>query len=129
MITPRDRLIAELTVRNQLDWDIQKSIEEYEAEPETMDEHDHLLLAEDRKQMQERKDAGTWNPVEPPVIFDLPKELPKESWEDDNQYAARLQKRGMERGILRQCSIGWHMECSTRRSGGYGCNCPCHEAF
>lgn len=37
-----------------------------------------------------------------------------------------LVRAGAERGIFRQCSIGWHMECSDW-SGQNGCECRCHE--
>lgn len=32
---------------------------------------------------------------------------------------------GAAKGVFRQCSIGWHFQCSDW-SGLYGCRCPCH---
>lgn len=36
-----------------------------------------------------------------------------------------LAQRGREIGRFRQCSIGWHDECSDRGMGE--CTCPCHR--
>lgn len=37
---------------------------------------------------------------------------------------------GAEKGRLRQCSIGWHEECSDRSGINHEgrCSCPCHQA-
>lgn len=43
-----------------------------------------------------------------------------EEWTDD------MARAGAERDIFRQCSIGWHLECSDW-SGQNGCECRCHE--
>jgi hypothetical protein len=60
--------------------------------------------------------------------MDLTKELPQERGEDDFAWTNRLLVAGRERGYWRQCSIGWHDECSVTR--GYAapgaCKCPCH---
>lgn len=59
---------------------------------------------------------GRWYPQHPP-------RLPLESADD---YTNRLLAGGVydhRRG--RQCSIGWHAECSD--PSGLGCQCPCHR--
>jgi hypothetical protein len=42
-----------------------------------------------------------------------------DEWTDD------MIRAGAARGIFRQCSIGWHFECSDW-SGQHGCTCRCH---
>jgi hypothetical protein len=52
--------------------------------------------------------------------------------EDDDTYTNRLigalgdGLRPYDHARNRQCSIGYHTECSCWR-GGTGCECPCHE--
>jgi|GEM_PF-5630091 hypothetical protein len=43
---------------------------------------------------------------------------------DEETDAAAVLGRG--HGIFRQCSIGWHAECSDPR--GIRCKCTCHDA-
>jgi len=130
MITDQDRLIAKKVVAVMSDYNIQTSIEDYLRDgPDTMDEHDHLLLAEDYAEKERREKAGTWNPVEPKPFVDLIKEFPRGEDEGEYPYTNRLLRIGQERGYLRQCSIGWHDECSDRRSNEGMCSCPCHEAY
>ena len=45
---------------------------------------------------------------------------------NEDQATDALTRAGAERGIFRQCSIGWHFECSDW-SGQRGCACRCHE--
>lgn len=51
---------------------------------------------------------------------------PQREGEDGFAYAQRLAEEGRARGILRQCSIGWHNECSCARYGYTDCKCECH---
>jgi hypothetical protein len=44
--------------------------------------------------------------------------------ESMSAYTDRLARLGSERGVYRQCSIGWHYECSDPR--GQKCRCNCH---
>jgi hypothetical protein len=37
-----------------------------------------------------------------------------------------LIRAGAAKGVFRQCSIGWHFECSDW-SGQHGCQCRCHK--
>lgn len=65
---------------------------------------------------------GTHYPDMPPVL----------PGEDDDAYTNRLT--GADRtgrvpydhSRRRQCSIGWHGECSD--PNGYSCECPCHAS-
>lgn len=65
---------------------------------------------------------GHWYPMNPPA-------LPGES---DDEYTNRLlgargeHLRPYDHRRNRQCSIGWHEECSDREHSGR-CGCPCHE--
>lgn len=70
---------------------------------------------------------GRWYPNQPPAL----------PGEDDDAYTNRLLGAGgatrpYDHSRNRQCSIGWHDECSDRRNIGAidkadGCGCPCHE--
>jgi hypothetical protein len=70
---------------------------------------------------------GRWYPNQPPA-------LPGET---DDAYTIRLLGGGpgprpYDHSRRRQCSIGWHSECSDRSNSGAinkmdGCGCPCHE--
>ena len=73
-------------------------------------------------------ERARWYPKQPPML----------PGEDEAAYTNRLT--GADRtGRVpydhdrnRQCSIGWHMECSDRSNLGAtikadGCGCPCHE--
>lgn len=46
--------------------------------------------------------------------------------ETEDAWTDRLHREGAAKGIFRQCSIGWHFECSDW-SGQHGCQCLCHE--
>lgn len=50
------------------------------------------------------------------------KKLMMNSWSND------LMQAGGEHGVYRQCSLGWHGECSQREHWGPDCecNCRCH---
>lgn len=128
MITDEDRMIAMITVRQMSDWTIQESIREYNEDEESMDEHDWLLLAADLEEKDKRQREGRWNPVPPPHVDELYDEFPAEPDEEGIAYANRLQEIGLSRGILRQCSLGWHDECSKRRNPAsfIDCKCQCH---
>lgn len=43
-------------------------------------------------------------------------------------WSKRLMVEGHKHGVYRQCSLGWHGECSQRREYGPDCecNCTCH---
>lgn len=64
---------------------------------------------------------GRWYPSPAPAL----------DGEDDDAYTNRLTgaagagQQPYDHVRYRQCSIGWHMECSCRRGGGL-CMCPCH---
>jgi len=64
-------------------------------------------------------DAAAWYPQMPPAL----------DGEDDNAYTNRLLGIGgpspYDHRRNRQCSIGWHGECSDR--SGETCQCPCHR--
>jgi hypothetical protein len=126
MITDHDRMIAFTVVKTMSDWNIQESIREYNEDPDTMDEHDYLLLAADLQEKEIRESEGRWNPVPPPQVDELFDEFPRIENEPPETYAQRLAMIGQSRGILRQCSLGWHDECSARRFGNTTCNCQCH---
>jgi hypothetical protein len=63
---------------------------------------------------------GRWYPNQPPAL----------PGEDDDAYTNRLtgclgpELRPYDHRRNRQCSIGWHEECSDRV--GLSCECPCH---
>lgn len=44
--------------------------------------------------------------------------------DNDARTDARWRE-GSRHDVFRQCSIGWHLECSAWGSGD--CKCPCHE--
>lgn len=57
----------------------------------------------------------------------LPEKYPIRPNETDEAWTGRLLSHARAAGTLRQCSIGWHEECSQRRFGADGdCNCTCH---
>ncbi len=71
---------------------------------------------------------GRWYPQAAPAL----------EGETDEQYTNRLigasgpERRPYDHGRNRQCSIGYHNECSDRQNYGAinkaeGCGCPCHE--
>lgn len=71
---------------------------------------------------------GRWYPNRPPAL----------PGEDADAYTNRLTgadgtgRRPFDHRRRRQCSIGWHDECSDRDNLGAidkaeGCGCPCHE--
>lgn len=50
---------------------------------------------------------------------------PRRKGETNEEYTDRLAKTGSRQGKLRQCSIGWHEECSD--PNGDTCTCGCHH--
>lgn len=40
-------------------------------------------------------------------------------------WSQRLLDEGHKHGVYRQCSLGWHGECSARRNHGPDCECNC----
>lgn len=71
---------------------------------------------------------GSWYPNQPPM---LPGEN-LDSYTDRLTGADRSGRRPFDHNRYRQCSIGWHNECSDRENHGAidkksGCGCPCHE--
>lgn len=65
---------------------------------------------------------GRWYPVGAPY---LPGETP-EAWTDRVLGVLGDWGRPYNHRRNRQCSIGWHNECSDRQHNG-SCGCPCHE--
>jgi hypothetical protein len=67
-------------------------------------------------------EKGRWYPAMPPAL----------PGEDDGAYTDRLvgcageDMRPYDHRRNRQCSIGWHAECSD--PAGVQCECPCHRA-
>jgi hypothetical protein len=67
-------------------------------------------------------EVGRWYPNQPPKL----------DGETDDEYTDRLTgadstgRRPYDHSRNRQCSIGWHEECSDRLNAG-DCGCPCHE--
>ena len=54
----------------------------------------------------------------------LTEKFPPGPDEEAGAYTDRLMKLAREHGTFRQCSIGWHGECSDQY--GDECNCSCH---
>ena len=50
---------------------------------------------------------------------------PKLPGEDPVAWTGRVLSHAQEHGTNRQCSIGWHEECSDPY--GYSCQCLCHD--
>jgi hypothetical protein len=65
---------------------------------------------------------GRWYPVGAPA---LPGE-DDEAWTNRMLGARGEDMRPYDHRRNRQCSIGWHEECSDREHSGQ-CGCPCHE--
>lgn len=64
---------------------------------------------------------GRWYPMMPPA---LPGET-DEAYTDRLTGADGTSRRPYDHRRNRQCSIGWHNECSDPE--GHTCKCPCHE--
>lgn len=45
--------------------------------------------------------------------------------ESVDDWSNRLITEGGKRGVYRQCSLGWHLECSLRDEHGPDCLCQC----
>lgn len=54
----------------------------------------------------------------------LMEKYPAEPGESTAAWTDRLMTRAREHGTFRQCSIGWHEECSDQY--GDSCQCSCH---
>jgi hypothetical protein len=66
----------------------------------------------------------------------MAKKAPKKAWWvevdnskdelglDDDAWTDARWRAGAEHDVFRQCSIGWHLECSAWNSAE--CSCPCH---
>lgn len=65
--------------------------------------------------------------------------VPEPDWDDYGEdealkkmmlssWSTDLMRTGSEHGVYRQCSLGWHGECSQREHWGPDCecNCTCH---
>jgi hypothetical protein len=57
--------------------------------------------------------------------FDLTALYPQHEGEDDGAWTNRVLSHAREHGTNRQCSIGWHEECSDPQ--GLDCYCLCHD--
>lgn len=69
---------------------------------------------------------GTWYPQRPPWLDD---DEP-DTW-TNRTLGICMDRKPYDHERYRQCSIGWHSECSDRQhraatGGGDGCECPCH---
>jgi hypothetical protein len=60
--------------------------------------------------------------------FNIPETFPQNEGERRESWTERLTREAAKNGVYRQCSIGWHEECSQRRKPGpeCPCNCTCH---
>lgn len=56
----------------------------------------------------------------------IPQEWPAIRSETEASWSNRLVAKGVEYGVYRQCSIGWHAECSQRQIVGESCPCRCY---
>lgn len=57
--------------------------------------------------------------------FELPALYPQHPDETAMEWTTRVLTHAREHGTNRQCSIGWHEECSDPR--GESCQCLCHD--
>ena len=59
---------------------------------------------------------------------DIPESFPRNDGESRESWTERITREAAKHGVYRQCSIGWHEECSQRRTPGpeCPCNCTCH---
>lgn len=62
--------------------------------------------------------------MEQPVVNSPIETEEAEPDETPEHFTDRLTRLGSERGVNRQCSIGWHYECSDPE--GEQCRCACH---
>jgi len=67
--------------------------------------------------------SGVGTPT--PERFDLSALYPIKQGEDAGKWTDRVLTHAKEHGTNRQCSIGWHMECSD--PDGEECMCLCHH--
>lgn len=59
--------------------------------------------------------------------YDVPVMFPIAEGETPEAWTNRINGEGASRGVYRQCSIGWHDECSQRFEGEDAeCRCACH---
>lgn len=60
--------------------------------------------------------------------INIQRDFPQLDGESDAAWTERLTREAARHGVYRQCSIGWHDECSQRRKPGpeCPCNCSCH---
>lgn len=60
--------------------------------------------------------------------INVPDTYPPDEDEGDIEWSERLTHEGRKHGVYRQCSLGWHGECSQRDDWGpeCECNCSCH---
>jgi hypothetical protein len=60
--------------------------------------------------------------------IDIPQAFPIRDGESRESWTERLTRAAAKNGVYRQCSIGWHEDCSQRREPGPDCpcNCTCH---
>ena len=60
--------------------------------------------------------------------IDVPNTYPIGEGESEGAWTDRLLHMARIHGTYRQCSIGWHGECSQRDQGADAeCNCICHD--
>lgn len=62
--------------------------------------------------------------------IDISHAFPIRDGESRESWTERLTREAAKNGVYRQCSVGWHEECSQRREPGPDCpcNCTCHVA-
>lgn len=79
-----------------------------------------------RERAQAALERGGGKPTKQWMDWLRSMELPsKREGETDEEWTDRIHRSGRELGRFRQCSIGWHDECSDRQ--GDECECPCHR--
>lgn len=70
------------------------------------------------------------NPATQRARIDVHRAFPRLQGESGEAWTNRLVREAIKHGVYRQCSIGWHDECSERKSPATDClcNCTCHGA-
>jgi hypothetical protein len=70
----------------------------------------------------------TATPPAPRARIDISGTFPRREGESRESWTERLTREAAKSGVYRQCSIGWHEDCSQRRKPGPDCpcNCSCH---
>jgi hypothetical protein len=70
-------------------------------------------------------DEGGGNPTPQPERVEMDALYPHGPGESAEAWTNRVLSHSAEHGVNRQCSLGWHGECSDR--SGETCRCLCHD--